>query len=40
LWSVPTNQAWRASPMVYEFDHHEYIAVASGSTILAFGLAP
>ena len=40
LWSFPTNQAWRASPMVYEFDHHEYIAVASGSTILAFGLAP
>jgi alcohol dehydrogenase (cytochrome c) len=39
LWSFPTNQAWRASPMVYEFDHHEYIAVASGSTILAFGLA-
>jgi alcohol dehydrogenase (cytochrome c) len=38
LWSVPTNEAWRASPMAYAFDHHEYIAVASGSTILAFGL--
>jgi alcohol dehydrogenase (cytochrome c) len=38
LWSFPTNETWKASPMTYQFDGHEYIAVASGSSILAFGL--
>jgi alcohol dehydrogenase (cytochrome c) len=38
LWSFQTNQNWKASPMTYEFDNKEYIAVASGSTIIAFGL--
>ena len=39
LWSFPTNQGWRASPMTYMFDGKQYIAVASGSAILAFGLS-
>ena len=39
LWSFPTNQGWRASPMTYAFDGQQYIAVAAGSTILAFRLA-
>jgi alcohol dehydrogenase (cytochrome c) len=38
LWSFPTNQLWKASPMTYEFDGHQYVAVAAGSNILAFGL--
>jgi alcohol dehydrogenase (cytochrome c) len=38
LWSFPTNQLWKASPMTYLFDGRQYIAVAAGSTILAFGL--
>jgi alcohol dehydrogenase (cytochrome c) len=38
LWSFPTNQNWKASPMTYMFDGKQYIAVAAGSTILAFRL--
>jgi len=38
LWQFPTNQVWKASPMTYEFDHKQYIAVAAGIGIVAFGL--
>ena len=38
LWSFKTNANWKASPMTYSFDDKQYIAVASGSTIIAFGL--
>ena len=38
LWSFPTNQLWKASPMTYSFDGRQYVAVAAGSSILAFGL--
>jgi alcohol dehydrogenase (cytochrome c) len=38
LWFFPANHFWRASPMTYEFDGRQYIAVASGANILAFGL--
>ncbi|SPE39989.1 Quinohemoprotein alcohol dehydrogenase ADH IIB (fragment) [Candidatus Sulfopaludibacter sp. SbA3] len=38
LWSFPTNQGWKASPMTYMFDGKQYIAVAAGANILAFGL--
>ncbi len=38
LWSFQTNQLWKASPMTYEFDHQQYIAVAAGSNILAFAI--
>ena len=37
LWSMETNQTWRASPMTYSFDGKQYIAVASGSNIIAYG---
>ena len=30
---------WKASPMTYSFDGKQYIAVAAGSNILAFGIA-
>jgi alcohol dehydrogenase (cytochrome c) len=38
LWQFPTNTAWRASPMTYQFDERQYVAIASGSNIVAFGL--
>ena len=38
LWSFKTNQNWKASPMTYSFDNRQYIAVASGSAIITFGL--
>lgn len=38
LWSFPTNQTWKASPMTYRFDGKQYIAVAAGPNILAFAL--
>ena len=38
LWAFQTNQVWRASPMTYTFDGRQYIAVAAGNNILAFGI--
>ena len=38
LWSFPTNQIWKASPMTYLFDGKQYIAVAAGSDILTFAI--
>ncbi len=38
LWQFPTSSAWRASPMTYQFDEKQYIAIASGSNIIVFGL--
>ncbi len=38
LWSFPTNQLWKASPMTYQFDGNQYVAIAAGSNIIAFGV--
>jgi alcohol dehydrogenase (cytochrome c) len=38
LWTFPANQAWKASPMTYLADGKQYVAIAAGSNILAFGL--
>ena len=38
LWSFPTNQTWKASPMTYMFDGKQYVAIAAGPNILAFAL--
>jgi alcohol dehydrogenase (cytochrome c) len=38
LWSFPTNQLWKASPMSYQFDGKQYIAVATGSNVVAFSI--
>ncbi len=38
LWQFQTNQLWKASPMTYEFDGKQIVAVASGPNILAFAL--
>ncbi len=39
LWSFPTNQTWKASPMTYTFDGTQYIAVAAGPNIIALAVA-
>jgi alcohol dehydrogenase (cytochrome c) len=39
LWSFPTNELWKASPMTYMFDRKQYVAVAAGGNVLAFGIA-
>jgi alcohol dehydrogenase (cytochrome c) len=38
LWSFQTHQTWKASPMTYTFDGQQFIAIASGSTIIALAL--
>jgi len=38
LWSFGTNQSWKASPMTYQFDGKQYIAVAAGQTIIALAV--
>ena len=38
LWSFQTSQLWKASPMTYMVDNTQFIAVAAGSNIIAFGL--
>lgn len=38
LWQFNANQRSKAGPMTYTVDGTQYIGVAAGSTILAFGL--
>jgi alcohol dehydrogenase (cytochrome c) len=38
LWNFPTSELPHASPMTYLFDNKQYVAVAMGPNILAFGL--
>jgi alcohol dehydrogenase (cytochrome c) len=38
LWNFGMNSVWRASPMTYEFDGRQHVAIASGSNIVSFGL--
>ena len=38
VWRFPANQHWKASPMTYTVDGKQYVAIAAGSHILAFGL--
>jgi alcohol dehydrogenase (cytochrome c) len=38
LWEFQANRLWKASPMTYTFDGKQYVAVASGQSIIAFGL--
>lgn len=37
LWYFHTNELWKASPMTYLAGGKQYVAVAAGSNILAFG---
>jgi len=38
LWYFHTNELWKASPMTYTAAGRQYVAVAAGANILAFGL--
>jgi alcohol dehydrogenase (cytochrome c) len=38
LWHFNTNESWHASPMTYAVHGTQYVAVAAGSTIVAFAL--
>jgi alcohol dehydrogenase (cytochrome c) len=38
LWYFQMSQLWKASPMTYLFDNKQYVAVASGPNVIAFGL--
>lgn len=38
LWHFNTGANWKAGPMTYVVDGRQYIAIAAGSTIVAFGL--
>jgi alcohol dehydrogenase (cytochrome c) len=38
LWSFQTNESWKASPMTYSVDGRQFIAVASGPNVIAFGV--
>ena len=38
LWHFETNEAWKASPMTYTMNGRQYVAIASGGSILSFAL--
>ena len=38
LWHFPANTTWRASPMTYMIDGQQFVAVAGGGNVFAFGL--
>jgi alcohol dehydrogenase (cytochrome c) len=38
LWHFPANTTWRGSPMTYMAGGQQFVAVAAGGTIFAFGL--
>ena len=38
LWSVDTNDSWRATPMTYMVDGRQYVAAAAGTNIIAFAI--
>jgi PQQ-dependent dehydrogenase (methanol/ethanol family) len=38
LWHFNTGQGWKAGPMTYSVEGRQYIGMAAGTTIVAFGL--
>jgi alcohol dehydrogenase (cytochrome c) len=38
LWTFPANARWKASPMSYSMDGHQFVAIAANGNILAFSL--
>lgn len=38
LWRFPANALWKASPMTYQVDGRQYVAVAGPGVILSFSL--
>ena len=40
LWQFNTGQSFHASPMSYAVDGVQYVAIAAGSDVISFSLAP
>jgi alcohol dehydrogenase (cytochrome c) len=38
LWRFHANQMWKASPMTYQFDGKQHVAIATGQTVTSFAL--
>jgi len=38
LWHFDTGQTWKASPMSYAIDGKQYIGIAAGTQMMAFGI--
>ena len=38
LWHFPANVSWSASPMTYLADGRQFVAIAGGGSVFAFGL--
>jgi len=38
LWHFPANTSWNASPMTYLAGGRQFVAIAGGGTVFAFGL--
>ncbi len=38
LWHFEANQPWKASPMTYMVNGRQYVAIASGASILSFAI--
>jgi alcohol dehydrogenase (cytochrome c) len=38
LWHMQLNTAWKTSPMTYTAKGSQYVAVAAGGNVVAFGL--
>ena len=38
LWKFAANVLWKASPMTYEFDGKQFIAISAGGSVLSFAL--
>jgi alcohol dehydrogenase (cytochrome c) len=38
LWHFPANTSWGGSPMTYLAGGRQFVAIAGGGTIFAFGL--
>jgi alcohol dehydrogenase (cytochrome c) len=38
LWHFPANTTWRGSPMTYLAGAQQFVAIAGGGNIIAFGL--
>jgi alcohol dehydrogenase (cytochrome c) len=38
LWHFPTNASWKGSPMTYMAGGRQFVAIAGGANIFAFGL--
>jgi alcohol dehydrogenase (cytochrome c) len=38
LWHLPVNAMWKASPMTYTVGDQQFVAIAGGGNVFAFGL--